>query len=176
MRKCSRSLSKLSNCGYSAVSGILLVVVSKFDSFSHLSSKSSTINNFFEYLQNLTKSSSSATRFPGCSGWEPKMPYISSDGSLVEKRSWFRLSLVSDIFWVIIDTIGLLGSTLIYPNRPIKKVIKQQRPRDTNGGGQSSYLFWWRFFTSAFFCMILDDRRVSNFDKCWQLHRLLNRI
>lgn len=61
------------------------------------------------------------------------MTYISADGSVIGKRSWYRLSIITDIFWGIVDTIGLLGSTLIYPNRPVPRL---RRSREQSSGGE----------------------------------------
>jgi hypothetical protein len=49
------------------------------------------------------------------------MPYVNSDGSVQESRSWFRLSIVSDIFWGIADAIALFVRTLIDPKASVPK-------------------------------------------------------
>ena len=49
------------------------------------------------------------------------MPYITSNGTIAEKRTIFRLSIISDIFWGIIDFFYIFISTLIDPKKPIKK-------------------------------------------------------
>lgn len=47
------------------------------------------------------------------------MPYISADGTVQEKRSAWRLSIISDVFWGIVNEIGLFFQTLINPTAPI---------------------------------------------------------
>jgi hypothetical protein len=37
-----------------------------------------------------------------------------SSGKVIEKRSNFRLSIISDIFWTVFDVIGLLSIVLIF--------------------------------------------------------------
>ena len=49
------------------------------------------------------------------------MPYINSDGSVQESRTWFRFSLVTDIFWGIANTVALFIQTLIDPKSPVPK-------------------------------------------------------
>lgn len=68
------------------------------------------------------------------------MPYVKSDGTVVEKRTWFRISLISDIFWGVIDTFGLFFSTLINPARPIPHVRRSSASRGgaATGGNSSS--------------------------------------
>ena len=34
------------------------------------------------------------------------MPYVSSDGGVVQERSKFRLSIISDFLWTILDIAG----------------------------------------------------------------------
>lgn len=47
------------------------------------------------------------------------MPYVSGDGSVQESRSVFRFSILTDLFWTIINTISLFLGTLINPTAPI---------------------------------------------------------
>jgi len=49
------------------------------------------------------------------------MPYINSDGTVVQSRSNMRLSIVSDIFWGVLNFIGLFFDTLINPSKPRPK-------------------------------------------------------
>mmetsp|Transcript_12311 Transcript_12311/g.12398 ORF Transcript_12311/g.12398 Transcript_12311/m.12398 type:complete len:93 (-) Transcript_12311:110-388(-) len=58
------------------------------------------------------------------------MVYINSDGSLVEQRSNFRPSIVTDFLWGIINTIGLFFSTLL-GGKPVPK-------KDTGAFGSGS--------------------------------------
>ena len=45
------------------------------------------------------------------------MPYINADGTVVETRSYMRLSIISDIVWGVLNFIGLFFDTLINPNK-----------------------------------------------------------
>ena len=45
------------------------------------------------------------------------MPYINSDGTVVETRSNFRLSIISDALWAVINFIALFFDTLINPSK-----------------------------------------------------------
>ena len=49
------------------------------------------------------------------------MPYINSDGTIASKRTIYRVSVISDLFWGIIDFLHIFITTLIDPKRPIKK-------------------------------------------------------
>jgi Selenoprotein SelK_SelG len=60
------------------------------------------------------------------------MTYIGADGTVIQKRTLFRLSLVSDIFFGVMDAILLFGYTIYYPNRAVPKA-KRRATRD--GGG-----------------------------------------
>ena len=59
------------------------------------------------------------------------MPYINSDGTVVEQRSFLRLSLLSDAFWAVINFVGLFIDTLVNPNK--KRPAYQSRRPPTNG-------------------------------------------
>jgi hypothetical protein len=66
------------------------------------------------------------------------MPYINSDGTVQEERSWFRLSLITDIFWGIANTIALFVQTLINPQAALPKgkfaASNSNRSSSTGGG------------------------------------------
>lgn len=68
------------------------------------------------------------------------MPYIRPDGTVVNSRSNFRISILSDIFWTILNTVELFFRTLINPkaNIPRKKKSDDIPPRKLgprgNGG------------------------------------------
>lgn len=49
------------------------------------------------------------------------MPYINSDGSVTESRTWFRISIFSDIFWAFANEIGYFFRTMLDPNAPPPK-------------------------------------------------------
>ena len=34
------------------------------------------------------------------------MAYVNADGSVAGQRSFFRLSIISDIFWAVADVVG----------------------------------------------------------------------
>eukprot|EP01038_Epipyxis_sp_PR26KG_P005013 gene5013-7000_t len=69
------------------------------------------------------------------------MPYVSSDGNVVEKRTMFRLSIFSDAFWAVADFVALFVRTLINPNTPIKRRVTDQirptKPSDKSGSSSS---------------------------------------
>ena len=58
------------------------------------------------------------------------MVYLTADGSVVDKRSLFRLSLPLDILWGVIDFVSIFFQTLIDPEGA--KAEMRRRPR---GGG-----------------------------------------
>ena len=41
------------------------------------------------------------------------MPYIGPDGTVVQERSWMRLSIVSDAFWGVLNLVMVFFQTLI---------------------------------------------------------------
>ena len=43
------------------------------------------------------------------------MVYITSSGAVTEKRSLFRATILSDIFWSILNAVGLLLTTIFVP-------------------------------------------------------------
>ena len=43
------------------------------------------------------------------------MVYLTADGTLVEKRSPWRLSIVSDGIWAVVDFVWLFVMTLVSP-------------------------------------------------------------
>jgi hypothetical protein len=47
------------------------------------------------------------------------MPYVNGDGTVVESQSWLRLSIFSDLFWTVFNTVGLFFSSLINPGAPL---------------------------------------------------------
>jgi hypothetical protein len=49
------------------------------------------------------------------------MPYINSDGTMVDTRSNWRLSILSDAFWAVVNFIALFFDTLINPSKEIPK-------------------------------------------------------
>lgn len=68
------------------------------------------------------------------------MPYITSDGKIEDKRTIYRLSIFSDIFWGVIDFFYIFISTLIDPKKPIKKRFdpKKDNPWGTIGNSNGS--------------------------------------
>jgi hypothetical protein len=65
-----------------------------------------------------------------------EMPYISSDGTVVETRSNLRLSIVSDSFWAVINFIGLFFSTLLDPQKKIPQRAVESRPPSNSFRGR----------------------------------------
>lgn len=49
------------------------------------------------------------------------MPYVNSDGSVQESRSWFRFSIITDLFWGIANALALFVKTLVDPKAAIPK-------------------------------------------------------
>jgi hypothetical protein len=72
------------------------------------------------------------------------MPFVDSDGRVVERRSIWRLSIISDTFWAILDFFGLFFDTLINPTkeRP-KRVFASDNQRQAQGqqgnGGAATF-------------------------------------
>ncbi|KAH9145133.1 hypothetical protein AeRB84_010948 [Aphanomyces euteiches] len=62
------------------------------------------------------------------------MPYIASGGQVVEKRSWFRVSIVSDLFWGFIGVVQLFFSTFFGGEGP-KRTNQPRRGGGSSGGG-----------------------------------------
>eukprot|EP01040_Poterioochromonas_malhamensis_P009732 gene9732-10572_t len=44
------------------------------------------------------------------------MPYVNGDGTVNQTRSPFRISIITDLLWTVVNTIGLFISTLINPS------------------------------------------------------------
>ncbi len=61
------------------------------------------------------------------------MPYIDGKGSIVQSRSNFRLSLLSDIFWGIFDVVGIFFQSLFSPG---KKIVRGDRKAVNNSSGK----------------------------------------
>ena len=49
------------------------------------------------------------------------MVYINADGTVGESRSYFRLSLIADIFFGIANFVQLFVTSLINPKKPLPK-------------------------------------------------------
>jgi hypothetical protein len=64
------------------------------------------------------------------------MPYINSDGSVVEQRSNLRFSILGDVFWSVINFFGLFFDTLINPQKKVpQRAYDDRRPQRTNFRG-----------------------------------------
>jgi len=61
------------------------------------------------------------------------MSYVTADGSILQRRSWFRLSLVSDFIWGVVNGIGLFFQTLFNPRASVPK--GKYMKRNTYNGG-----------------------------------------
>lgn len=61
------------------------------------------------------------------------MVYISPDGSVAQKRTPWRLSIVTDTFMAIFEMIGLLfGSLTNPPDRNVRILIKEEKGAKEN--------------------------------------------
>ena len=63
------------------------------------------------------------------------MPYVRGDGQVVAQRSIFRLSIISDFFWAVVNTVGLFLDTLFNPTKPVKKKDFGSSRSSTSGSG-----------------------------------------
>mmetsp|Transcript_43509 Transcript_43509/g.87989 ORF Transcript_43509/g.87989 Transcript_43509/m.87989 type:complete len:96 (+) Transcript_43509:69-356(+) len=71
------------------------------------------------------------------------MVYISSSGTVGQKRSPWRLSIFSDTFWAVSNFFGLFLTTLISgvdsnTRKPIQKRAPVSRDQSKGGGGSSA--------------------------------------
>ena len=66
------------------------------------------------------------------------MPYIGSNGKIIEKRSIFRLSIFSEIIWGVVNIIGLFFDTLINPKKQIKKAAYTPSSTSNKSDGRGS--------------------------------------
>mmetsp|Transcript_18842 Transcript_18842/g.31537 ORF Transcript_18842/g.31537 Transcript_18842/m.31537 type:complete len:98 (+) Transcript_18842:272-565(+) len=69
------------------------------------------------------------------------MPYITGDGTVQDNRSLMRASIITDVFWFIVNTIGLFFSTLVNPRDPLpagKYASKRTSPVGRNVYSRSS--------------------------------------
>ena len=64
------------------------------------------------------------------------MVYISASGTLSEKRSPYRISIIADIFWAIVNFFGLFFSSLFASDPDEKKVgsVHDSEGGDGRGG------------------------------------------
>jgi len=60
------------------------------------------------------------------------MVYIASDGSVQKKRSFLRLSIISDLFWGVLNVVHLFVMTLLSPKKTIPRRSSSET-RGTNG-------------------------------------------
>ena len=66
------------------------------------------------------------------------MVYLTADGSVVEKRSLFRLSLPLDILWGVIDFVSIFFQTLIDPEGAKAEMRRRPRGGDSPHAGAAS--------------------------------------
>lgn len=67
------------------------------------------------------------------------MVYLTSDGRVVEKRSMWRLSIVPDFLWGVVDFFWLFVSTMIQPNSEHHSLRPtRSRGNGTTGGARPS--------------------------------------
>ncbi|XP_066923037.1 selenoprotein K-like [Clytia hemisphaerica] len=67
------------------------------------------------------------------------MPYVSSSGEVGSSRSPWRISIISDTFWAIINFIVLFFQTMFSPNltKHGSNYTSDYRPGDGPGGPQN---------------------------------------
>jgi hypothetical protein len=64
------------------------------------------------------------------------MVYITSSGTMTEKRSTIRISIFSDIFWGVVNFIGLfLNSMFGRVDQQTRQVVQKRPPAFGRGGG-----------------------------------------
>ncbi|XP_005105508.1 selenoprotein K [Aplysia californica] len=63
------------------------------------------------------------------------MPYISNDGQVLESRSPWRLSVIPEMIWGLINFIVLFFQTLINPSKNSKGDRYTSEYRRPGGGG-----------------------------------------
>lgn len=68
------------------------------------------------------------------------MVFVNSAGEVQATRTWFRFGVIVELFWSIINFIGLFFSTLFGDARskvkqPVNRAEAPFRPRGTGGGG-----------------------------------------
>lgn len=66
------------------------------------------------------------------------MPYINSDGTVTENRSWLRPSIVSDIIWGVLNFVALFFTTALNPRAPVKKFVKNDNSKTSSVPGKSN--------------------------------------
>eukprot|EP01031_Cornospumella_fuschlensis_P026729 gene26729-32298_t len=63
------------------------------------------------------------------------MPYINGDGTVTEQRTFFRVSIISDLFWAVANGVALFFQTLFNPTAPLPKSSSSSSNRTTGGMG-----------------------------------------
>ena len=63
------------------------------------------------------------------------MVYISASGTLSEKRSNWRISIIADIFWGIVNFFGLFFSSLFASDPDDKQIGRVHASEGGNGKG-----------------------------------------
>ena len=63
------------------------------------------------------------------------MAYVRSDGVVESKRSMLRVSIVSDVFWEIVNFLWLFISSLIDPKKPLPKRYNSSSLSGSGGNG-----------------------------------------
>lgn len=67
------------------------------------------------------------------------MPFVNSDGRVVESRSNWRLSIISDTLWAILDFFGLFFDTLINPTKVLPKRAAASDNQQQGNGGAATF-------------------------------------
>jgi len=69
------------------------------------------------------------------------MPYIGPDGNVTDRRSRFRLSIISDVFFGIVDAVLIFFRTVTQPPSMIangsRRTTYAQRNGISNSGGNN---------------------------------------
>jgi len=63
------------------------------------------------------------------------MPYLNADGTIVDRRSPWRFSIIADCFWAVADFIWFFISTMIFPESAHHSLRSNDRSRRRGGGG-----------------------------------------
>lgn len=62
------------------------------------------------------------------------MPYVSSGGQVQQRRTWLRLSLVTDFLAAVMNTVSFFFQTLMNPEAA-DRYVNERRARGHIGGG-----------------------------------------
>ncbi|KAH9261373.1 hypothetical protein BASA81_000005 [Batrachochytrium salamandrivorans] len=65
------------------------------------------------------------------------MPFVNAQGQVEQQRSWFRVSIVAELFWFVVNFFGLFLGTIFGDARTKIKnpASRQDQPFNPRGGG-----------------------------------------